>query len=80
MTNQIVIKEVAPRDGLQAQPQHLTLEQRQRLIESLAVTGVPELEIAIFAPAAPKQTKSPVLTFSFATDDPDRRSALRCTV
>ncbi|MEY2909476.1 MAG: hypothetical protein RLZZ602_1999 [Pseudomonadota bacterium] len=44
----VIIKEVAPRDGLQAQPTHLTLEQRQALITSLAVTGVPELEIGSF--------------------------------
>ena len=45
MMTDIVIKEVAARDGLQAQPKHLTLEQRQLLVEKLAVTGVPELEI-----------------------------------
>jgi hydroxymethylglutaryl-CoA lyase len=48
MAERVIIKEVAPRDGLQAQPVHLTLEQRQRLIESLAKTGVPELEIGSF--------------------------------
>ena len=29
MSEQIVIKEVAARDGLQAQPKHLTVEQRR---------------------------------------------------
>ena len=48
MSEHVVIKEVAPRDGLQAQSVHLTLEQRQALIESLALTGVPELEIGSF--------------------------------
>ena len=38
-----------------------------------------ELEIAMFAPAAPK-LKGPAVTFSFETGDADRRSALRCTV
>lgn len=48
MTDRVVIKEVAPRDGLQAQPKHLSLAERQRLIESLTRCGVPELEIGSF--------------------------------
>ena len=71
MTNQIVIKEVAPRDGLQAQPQHLTLEQRQRSIESLAVTGVPELEIGSFVSpkAVPQMAGTEVLAGQLPTAD-----------
>ena len=63
MTEQIVIKEVAPRDGLQAQPKHLTLEQRQQLVESLARTGVPELEIGSFVSprAVPQMAGTDVL-------------------
>ena len=58
MSDQILIKEVAPRDGLQAQSKHLSLEQRQSLIESLAITGVPELEIGSFvSPKAVPQKK-----------------------
>ena len=38
VAEQIFIKEVAPRDGLQAQPKHLSIEQRQALIDSLALT------------------------------------------
>ena len=48
MTQQVVIKEVAARDGLQAQPKHLTVEQRMSLLVALAQTGVPELEIGSF--------------------------------
>lgn len=48
MSDRVVIKEVAPRDGLQAQPKHLTVEQRQRLIASLMAAGLPEIEIGSF--------------------------------
>ena len=65
MTEQIVIKEVAPRDGLQAQPKHLTLEQRQQLVESLARTGVPELEIGSFvSPRAVPQMAGTCLLYT----------------
>ena len=63
MTDTVVIKEVAARDGLQAQPKHLTLEQRQQLIEALAETGVPELEIGSFVSpkAVPQMAGTDVL-------------------
>ena len=48
MAERVIIKEVAARDGLQAQPKHLTIEQRIALLGSLAETGVPELEIGSF--------------------------------
>jgi len=48
MGGRVIIKEVAARDGLQAQPKHLTVEQRIALLGSLAETGVPELEIGSF--------------------------------
>ena len=48
MSDTVVIKEVAARDGLQAQPVHLSVEQRLSLVASLAATGVPELEIGSF--------------------------------
>ena len=69
MTEQIVIKEVAPRDGLQAQPKHLTLEQRQQLVESLARTGVPELEIGSFV--SPKAVPQMAGTGVLAAQLPD---------
>ena len=48
MAERVIIKEVAARDGLQAQPKHLTVEQRMALVAALAETGVPELEIGSF--------------------------------
>lgn len=48
MAETVIIKEVAARDGLQAQPKHLTIEQRIALVAALAKTGVPELEIGSF--------------------------------
>ena len=48
MAEKVIIKEVAARDGLQAQPKHLTVEQRIALLGALAETGVPELEIGSF--------------------------------
>jgi hydroxymethylglutaryl-CoA lyase len=48
MSDTVVIKEVAARDGLQAQPVHLSIEQRLSLVASLAASGVPELEIGSF--------------------------------
>ena len=47
MAEKVIIKEVAARDGLQAQPKHLTVEQRIALLGALAETGVPELEICL---------------------------------
>ena len=48
MAERVIIKEVAARDGLQAQPKHLTVDERIALIAALATTGVPELEIGSF--------------------------------
>ena len=48
MAEKVVIKEVAARDGLQAQPKHLNVEQRIALLGALADTGIPELEIGSF--------------------------------
>ena len=50
MTDSVVIKEVAARDGLQAQPKHLTLAQRQQLIEALAC---PNWRSAVLSPLKP---------------------------
>ena len=48
MNDIVTIKEVAPRDGLQAQSVEITLEQRRELIGTLVRAGVPELEIGSF--------------------------------
>ncbi len=44
----IVINDVGPRDGLQNQPKHLTIEERVSLIESLAGAGLSAIEIGAF--------------------------------
>lgn len=44
----IVINDVGPRDGLQNQPKHLTIEERVSLIESLADAGLSAIEIGAF--------------------------------
>src|SRR6056300_324465 len=71
MTDSVVIKEVAARDGLQAQPKHLTLTQRQQLIEALAETGVPELEIGSFVSpkAVPQMAGTDVLAANLPSPD-----------
>lgn len=48
MSDHILINEVGPRDGLQSQPKHLTLEQRQALVEALAAAKLPQIEIGSF--------------------------------
>lgn len=48
MNDIVTIKEVAARDGLQAQSVEITLGQRRELIEALAKANVPELEIGSF--------------------------------
>ena len=48
MTDIVTIKEVAARDGLQAQSVEISLEQRRELIEALSKARVPELEIGSF--------------------------------
>ena len=71
VAEQIFIKEVAPRDGLQAQPKHLSIEQRQALIHSLALTGVPELEVGSFVSpkAVPQMAGTDVLTQQLPSQD-----------
>ena len=48
MSQVVLVKEVAPRDGLQAQSVEITLAQRAELIGALVDANVPELEIGSF--------------------------------
>jgi len=48
MTGSIVINEVGLRDGLQSQPKHLTLDERERLANALLAPGVHHFEIGSF--------------------------------
>jgi len=68
MAERVIIKEVAARDGLQAQPKHLTVEQRMALVAALAETGVPELEIGSFV--SPKAVPQMVGTDEIADNLP----------
>ena len=48
MTESIVINEVGLRDGLQSQPKHLTLYERERLANALLATGLRHFEVGSF--------------------------------
>ncbi len=48
MGDQIIINEVGPRDGLQSQDRHLSVEQRVLLVESLLAAGIRHLEVGSF--------------------------------
>ena len=48
MTGSIVINEVVLGDGLQSQPKHLRLDERERLANALLATGVRHFEIGSF--------------------------------
>ena len=48
MVDTVTLKEVAARDGLQAQSVEITVDQRRELIEALVRFNAPELEIGAF--------------------------------
>lgn len=53
MTKRVVINDVGPRDGLQNQPKHLTVDERLQLIRSLVDAGLPAIEVgALVSPKA----------------------------
>ena len=78
MAEQVIIKEVAARDGLQAQPKHLTVEQRIALLGALAETGVPELEIGSFV--SPKAVPQMAGTDEIAANLPPAQLAYSALV
>ena len=78
MAERVIIKEVAARDGLQAQPKHLTVEQRIALLGSLAETGVPELEIGSFV--SPKAVPQMAGTDEIAANLPSAQLAYSALV
>ena len=78
MAEQVIIKEVAARDGLQAQPKHLTVEQRTALLGALAETGVPELEIGSFV--SPKAVPQMAGTDEIAANLPPAQLAYSALV
>src|SRR3954454_19491489 len=48
MAEQVLIREVGPRDGFQNEPEIIATEDKVRLIDMLARTGVPRLEVTSF--------------------------------
>lgn len=48
LPDRIHIKDVSPRDGLQAEPKSLSVDERVRLVDQLAEAGVPHIEVASF--------------------------------
>src|SRR5881275_612723 len=48
MAEQVLIREVGPRDGFQNEPEIIATEEKVRLIDMLARTGVPRLEVTSF--------------------------------
>ena len=78
MAEKVIIKEVAARDGLQAQPKQLTVEQRIALLGALAETGVPELEIGSFV--SPKAVPQMAGTDEIAANLPPAQLAYSALV
>ena len=78
MAEKVIIKEVAARDGLQAQPKHLTVEQRIALLGALTETGVPELEIGSFV--SPKAVPQMAGTDEIAANLPPAQLAYSALV
>ena len=73
-----MIKEVAARDGLQAQPKHLSVAQRLNLLAALGKTGVPELEIGSFV--SPKAIPQMAGTDEIAANLPETTAAYSALV
>ena len=78
MAEKVIIKEVAARDGLQAQPKHLTVGQRIALLGALVETGVPELEIGSFV--SPKAVPQMAGTDEIAANLPPAQLAYSALV
>ena len=78
MAEKVIIKEVAARDGLQAQPKHLSVEQRIALLGALAETSVPELEIGSFV--SPKAVPQMAGTDEIAANLPPAQLAYSALV
>ena len=48
LPERVDIKDVSPRDGLQAEPKVLSIDERVRLVDSLTAVGVPHIEVTSF--------------------------------
>ena len=78
MSEAVVITDVGPRDGLQNQPRILTVEQRLRLIRSLADAGVSSLDVGSFVSprAVPAMAGTDELVAALPADDGIHYTAL----
>lgn len=78
MSQVVLVKEVGPRDGLQAQSVEITLAQRAELIGALVDANVPELEIGSFV--SPKAVPQMAGTDQLASDLPTGNSRFSALV
>lgn len=76
--SKISIVEVGPRDGLQNEPELLSVQDKCRLIESLAQSGLERIEVASFVSPKwiPQMANGPELLRSLKVQDRLRLSAL----
>src|SRR3954471_9694823 len=51
MSGAVAIREVGPRDGFQNEPEVIPTDEKVRLVEMLARTGLPRLEVTSFVRA-----------------------------
>ena len=71
MTEQVVITDVGPRDGLQNQPRILSVDERLQLIAALAKAGVTNIEVGSFV--SPKAVPAMAGTDAVVAALPDDR-------
>ena len=78
-TQTIHINEVGPRDGLQSQSKHLSLAQRQQLVEALLAANLRQIEVGSFVSpkAVPQMAGTDIL---FAELDPPKDVRLSALV
>ena len=78
MSEQIVITDVGPRDGLQNQPRILTVDERLRLIGAITAAGVASIEVGSFVSprAVPAMAGTDAVVAALPTDSPVHYTAL----
>ena len=78
MSEQIVITDVGPRDGLQNQPRILSVAQRLELIKAIAAAGIASIEVGSFVSpkAVPAMAGTDAVVASLASGGPVHYTAL----
>lgn len=78
MADTVIINDVGPRDGLQNQPKHLSVDERVRLIRALADAGVNHIEAGSFVSpkAVPAMAGTDAVIAALADDRGVHYSAL----